>query len=120
MDFLPSDWTSFIWGTFIGGVAAFATGFLKKAGDHAYSAIQRRFFPEPLKSIEVDRKFVPSLYKIGGCAWVAELDVSEFEDKGFKHYPHPSGSPKCFRVTSDGRRTINEFLMVKPDAVKNA
>jgi len=114
------DWSSFIGGAVVGGLAVFATGFLKKAGEQTYTAFHRRLFPEPLGPIEVDRKFSPSLYKAGGCSWVVELDVSEFEDKEFTHYTHPSGAPKCFRITSDGRRTFKEFLMVKPDAEKNA
>ena len=114
------DWTSFIGGAVIGGVAAFVTGFLKKAGEQTYTALHQKLFPEPLGPIEVDRKFSPSLYKPGNCSWVAELDVSEFEDKGFTYYPHPSGAPKCFRTTSDGRRTFKEFLMVKPNAENNA
>lgn len=117
---LPIDWSSFLWGAVVGGGAAFATGFLKKAGEQAYAAIHRRMFPEPPGPIEVDRKFSPSLYRLGTCAWVSELDVNEFEDKGYTHYPHPSGAPKCFRTTSDGRRAFKEFLMVRPDAEKNA
>lgn len=84
---LPIDWSSFLWGAVVGGGAAFATGILKKAGEQAYAAIHRRMFPEPPEPIEVDRKFLPSLYRPGTCAWVSELDVNEFEDKGYTHYP---------------------------------
>jgi hypothetical protein len=110
------EWTSFTWGALVGGVAAFGSGFLKKAGEHVYELFRKKFFPEPLGPIEVDRRFPPTLYKTGSCAWVAETDVAEFEDKGYTHYPHPSGAPKCFRITHDGRRDFKEFLMVRPDA----
>jgi hypothetical protein len=110
------DWSSFVWGAVVGAIAAFATGFLKKAGEHAYERFRSKLFPELPGPIEVDRRFEPTLYKPGGCSWVAENRVGEFEDKGYVHYPHPAGAPKCFRVTFDGPRTLKEFLMVNPDA----
>ena len=114
--FASLDWSSFIWGAVVGGLAAFATGFLKKAGEHAYERFRTKFFPEPLSPIEIDRRFEPSLYKPGGCSWVAEARVAEFEDKGYTHYPHPGGAPKCYRITFDGTRSFKEFLMVNPGA----
>ena len=120
MSFLPTDWPSFLWGASVGLLGAFFTGFLKKAGELAYTAAHSKLFPKPPEPVEVDRRFEPVLYKTGGCAWVSELDVAEFEDKGFSHYPHPSGAPKCYRQTSDGRRIFKEFLMVRPGAEKNA
>lgn len=114
------EWTSFTWGALVGGVAAFGSGFLKKAGEHVYELFREKFFSEPSGPIEVDRHFPPSLYKPGGCSWVAETDVAEFEDKGYIHYPHPSGAPKCFRITPTRGRELKEFLMVQPDAEKAA
>lgn len=114
------DWPSFLWGGAAGLLGAFLTGFFKKAGEHAYSAIHSRAFPQPPEPIEVDRRFEPTLFERGRCAWVSELDVPEFEDKGFIHYPHQSGAPKVYRHTSDGRRILKEFLMAKPGTEKNA
>lgn len=118
--FAGLDWGSFVWGALAGGVAAFATGFLKKAGEHAYEAFRGKFFPKPLGPLEIDRRFEPTLYIPGGCAWVAETRVPEFEDNGYTHYPHPSGAPKCYRITHDGSRTFKEFLMVSPNAQRAA
>jgi hypothetical protein len=120
MSLLPTDLPSFLWGAGLGLLGAFFAGFLQQAGEHAYSAIHSKLFPEPPKPIEVDRRFEPVLYKLGGCAWVSEVDIPEFEDKGFTHYPHPSGAPKCYRNSSNGRTTFKEFLMVRPGAEKNA
>lgn len=72
--------------------------------------------PQPPAPIEVERRYQPSLFELGGCSWVSELDVPEFENVGYTHYPHPSGALMCFRMTSDGRRMVKEFLMVKPGA----
>jgi len=114
------DWVSFGSGAVIGGVAAFATGFLKKAGEHAYEFVREKFFPEPLGPIEIDRKYAPSLFKLGSCSWVPEVDLDEFESKGHTHYPHPSGAPRCYRATMTGHGPVKEFLMVKPGAEKAA
>jgi hypothetical protein len=120
MTFLPTDWPSFLWGAIVGLLAAFFTGFFTKAGEHAYTAVHSKLFPKPMEPIEVDRHFAPDLYKLGSCSWVSEIDVPEFEDKGFIHYPHQSGSPKCYRTTYNGHANVSEFLMVQPGAEKNA
>ncbi|MBE7367673.1 hypothetical protein [Ramlibacter pallidus] len=116
MSLLPTDWSSFLWGAAVGLFAAFFTGFFKKAGEHAYEAFRAKAFPPSPEPLEVDRRFAPAIFKTGGCSWVDEVRVAEFEDKGFTHYPHQSGAPKCFRTSYDGRRSFKEFLMVSPGA----
>jgi len=116
MSFFPSDWSSFIWGVVAGAVAAFFTGFLKKAGEHAFAFLVNKLNPKPLEPVQVDGKFVPVRFGPGECAWVNEIRLYEFEEKGYTYYPHPIGNAKCFRVTSDGLRPLKEFLLVQPGA----
>jgi hypothetical protein len=114
---MPWDWSSFLSGAAITAAAsAFGTGFAKKAGEASWDALRKRIYKAPLPNIEIDRHFDPVLFRGGDCAWVPELRVEEFEDRDYTHYPHPSGAPRCFRLTSDGRQMVKEFLMVSPDA----
>lgn len=116
MFFLPSDWPSFIWGALIGAVAAFVTGFLKKAGEHAYSSVEAKLNPKPPEPIQIDGKFVFARFAPGECAWVSEVKLYEFEQKGYTYYPYPKDDARCYRITSDGCNPIKEFLLVQPSA----
>ena len=116
MSLMPSDLPSFLWGAAIGGVAAFATGFLKKAGEHAFGFVANKLNPKPPEPIQLDGKFIPSRYAPGDCAWVHEVKLYDFEEMGYTYYPHPKGNARCFRITSDGRTPFREFLLVKPGA----
>jgi len=116
MSLLPSDFVSFAWGTAIGVLGAFGTGFLKKGGEDFYSWVKNKIHPKPLNPIQVDGQFVPSLYEAGSCAWVRQERTYEYEEKAYTYYPHPKNGARCFRVTSDGSRPLTEFLMVKPEA----
>jgi hypothetical protein len=50
------------------------------------------------------------------CAWVREIDLYEYEQKGYGYYPHPENGAHGFRITSDGRRPLKEFLLIQPGA----
>jgi hypothetical protein len=95
MSFLPSDLPSFLWGAVVGLVGAFFSGFLKKAGEDAYHFVRDKLNPPPVPPLELSPRFEPTLFKPGGCAWVEELKVPDYEDQGYTHYPHESGAPKC-------------------------
>jgi hypothetical protein len=110
------NWLSFLSGVAVTGLVAFGSGFAKKAGEAAWDAVRSRIWPAPAGDIEVERDFDAVLFRPGDCAWVPELRVPEFEDRNFTHYPHRSGAPRCYRMTSDGRTMYKEFLMVSPDA----
>lgn len=116
MSFIPSDWTGFLWGVLVGGVVAFGTGFLKKAGEHVFSWLAAKVNPGPPEPVQVDGKFVPTRFAPALCAWVSEVKLYEHEEMGFFYYPHPKNNAKCFRITSDGKNPIKEFLLVKPEA----
>lgn len=116
MAFLPTDFSSFAWGAFVGAVAAFGTGFLKKAGEHAFESIAGKLNPIPPEPAQVDGRFVPTRFAPGECAWVGEVKLYEYEGKGYTYYPHPRNNAHCYRLTSDGRQPIKEFLLVSPGA----
>lgn len=119
MSFLPTDFPSFVWGAAITGVAAFATGFLKKGGEHAFTKVAAKLNPKPPDPEQVDGRFaLPT--SAGPCAWVSELKLYEYEEKGYTYYPHPKNGARCFRNTSDGRNPVREFLLVLPEAQKVA
>jgi len=120
MPFLPSDPVSFAWGAVVGIVGAFGAGFLKKAGEDFYLWAKTKVHPTPPEPIQVDGKFVPSLFEPSACAWVRQERLYEFEEKAYTYYPHPKNGARCFRVTSDGSRPLTEFLMVTPGAKQNA
>lgn len=120
MSFLPTDWNSFAWGALIGGIAAFSTGFLKKAGEHTFSWLASKVNPKPPEPEKVDGKFVPISFAPGVCSWVREVQLYEYDEKGYTYYPHPKNSARCFRVTSDGKNLFHEFLLVQPGAVEVA
>ena len=114
MSFFPTDWVSFLWGVVLAGMAAFSTGFLKKAGEHAFAAIEKKFNPGKPEPVQVDGKFVPTRFAPESCAWVWEVQLYEYESNGYTHYPHPSNGARCFRTTSRGGAPIKEFLLVQP------
>ena len=116
MAFLPSDWPSFLWGAGIGAVAAFGTGFLQKAGEKAFARLDERLHPKAPDPVQVDGKFVPERFSPGLCAWVREVQLYEYEAKNYTYYPHPKSDARCFRITSDGRNPVKEYLMVQPGA----
>ena len=119
MSFLPTDWSSFLWGMLIGSVAAFGTGFLKKAGEHAFSYLVGKINPKLPDPEQVDGRFVPTRFPAGLCAWVREVQLYEYEQRSYTYYPHPKNNARCFRVTSDGKNPVKEFLLVRP-GVKEA
>ena len=116
MSFLPNDWPSFAWGAAIAGVAAFGTGFLKKAGEHSFTQVAAKLNPKPPEPEQVDGRFAPTRFAPGACAWVAEPKLYEYEEKGYTYYAHPKNGARCFRNTSDGRGSVREFLLVQPGA----
>lgn len=116
MSFMPTDWFSFLWGLLAGGVAAFGTGFLMKAGEHVFTWLEARVNPKPPDPVQVNGTFVPSRFAPGACAWVGEVKLYEYEEKGYFYYPHPKENARCFRITSDGRNPVKEFLLVQPGA----
>ena len=118
MSFIPSDLSSFAWGAAVGGVAAFGTGFLKKAGEQAFGFLSNKLNPKTPDPVQVDGKFVPTRYVPGACALVNEMKLYEFEEKGYTYYPHPSSDARCFRITSDGRNLLKEYLLVQPGATE--
>jgi len=121
MAFFSTNLTSFAWGALLGGVIAFATGFLKKAGEHAFSFVKNKISPEPPEPIQVDGYFRTILFPANELAWVKEALLYEYEQKGYRYYPHPHREAHCYRITSDGGQSYKEFLLVRPSAkeVKN-
>ena len=117
MSFLPTDWSSFLWGAAVGALAAFGTGFLQKGGEKAFAYLDGKLNPKPPEPIQVDGRFVPTAFTPGECAWINGVKLYEYEEKNYTYYPHPKSGGKCFRITSDGRHALKEFLMVQPDAV---
>ena len=120
MSFLPTDLPSFAWGALIGAVAAFGTGFLKKAGEHAFTLIAGKMNPKPPEPEQVDGRFIPTSFAPGVCAWVREVQLYEYEETGYTYYPHPKNEARCFRITSDGMKPVKEFLLVQPGSVRVA
>lgn len=120
MSFLPTDLPSFAWGVLIGAGAAFGTGFLQKAGEHAFTFAAGKVNPKPPEPEQVDGRFVPTRFTPGICAWVGEIQLYEYEEKGYTYYPHPKNEARCFRITSDGVKPVKEFLLVQPGAVEVA
>ena len=118
MAFLPSDWPSFLWGAAIGAVAAFGTGFLQKAGEKAFSRLDGKLNPKTPEPVQVDGKFIATVFPPGLCAWVREVQLYDYEEKGYTYYPHPKTEGHCFRITSDGRSPVKEFLMVQPGTAR--
>jgi hypothetical protein len=110
MDFWPRDLLSFGWGLLVGGVAAFLTGFLKKAGEDTWTAVHKRLFPLDPEPIHVPANFNPNQYEQGTFAWVRDDSIHQREIEGYTHFLHPNGRAKCFR-TIPGHR---EFLMRTP------
>ena len=116
MAFLPTDLPSFAWGALIGVIAAFWTGFLQKAGEHAFTYFKNKINPKPPEPERVDGRFVPVAFSPSECAWVNEVKLYDYEQKGYSYYPHPKNNARCFRITSDSSRSIKEFLQVQPGA----
>ena len=114
MFLLPTDWLSFLWGAAIGAVAAFATGFFKKAGEKAFDKFERWRHPPTPEPTQVDGRFQPTRFNPGRCAWIRETQVYDYEAKGYTYYPNPKTNGHCFRITGDGNRLLKEFLMVEP------
>lgn len=118
MDFLPTDWKSFIWGVAVGGLGAIFSGFLKKFGEDAYVALKARWFPKPPEPTQVEARFAPPATGAAERAWVPESRVGDYEAKDYSYYPHRKTGGKCFRVVGEGSSARKEFLMVAPDATK--
>ncbi len=120
MAFLPTDLPSFAWGALVGAIAAFGTGFLQKVGEHVFAYIRDKINPKHPEPEQIDGHFVPVTFACSECAWVNEVKLYEYEQKGYSYYPHPKNNARCFRITSDGRHPIKEFLLVQPRAKKMA
>lgn len=116
MSLLPTDLSSFAWGLVLGAGAAFAAGFLQKAGDHAFVYLASKISPSPPEPVQVDGRFLPTRFAPGDCAWVNEIKLYDCEAQGYTYYLHPKSNARCYRVTSDGARPLKEFLLVKPGA----
>jgi hypothetical protein len=115
------DLTSFALGVVVGTIGAFFTGFLKKAGEDAWSWSKAKVFPAPpvpLAPMRVEGKFPATLYAPGDCAWVREEKTYEYEAKGYFYYPHPKNGARCFRNAPVGSEMHHEYLMVSPNATK--
>lgn len=109
MDF---QWGSFVGGVILGGVGAFATGFLKKAGEDAWSALKRRISPPEPEPILVSNNFDGSQYQQGNFSWVRESSLHEKEAEGYTYFRHPNHQQaRCYRQLPDRK----EFLMRRPD-----
>jgi hypothetical protein len=118
MSLLPTDLPSFTWGAVVGVAAAFGTGFLKKAGEQAYSWLAHKINPPPVQPIQVDGRFVATAFEPSHCAWVGEPLVYDYETKGYTHYPHPKNGARCLRTIWDGNKSVTEVLLVQPGAVR--
>jgi hypothetical protein len=109
---------SFLSGAALAAVAAFGTGFLKKAGEDFYGWGKIKVRPPPPQPVQVASTFEPTLYPPGCCGWQNSYNVHDCEALGWTYYPHPKDDAKCYRIASDGRREFKEFLMVKPGSAK--
>src|SRR5437867_3489584 len=114
MNFLPTDWTSVLWGIVIGAVGAVFTGLFKKAGEDAWTAIKTRF--EPPDPIRVASNFDPIKFEPGECAWVPETKLALRGSDGYTYYPHPGRGAKCYRIIQAGGGASSEYLMVRRNA----
>ena len=120
MSLLPSDLPSFLWGAVAGIAAAFGTGFFKKAGEGFFAFLSNKIHPKPVEPIQVDGKFVATIYESGKCAWVSELQLYDFEARDYFYYPHPNKNARCYRLTPNGSQLLKEFLMVQPNTKKKS
>ncbi len=120
MSLLPTDMISFLWGSVAGGLMIFSSGFLKKAGEHAFSYLTKRLNPLQPEPVQVDGQFTPSQFAPHQCSWVNAVGVYDYEAKGFIYYPHPKTGGKCFRVIADGSQPLKQFLVVQPGAQRVA
>jgi hypothetical protein len=111
---IPTDWTSFIWGIAVGGLAALFSGVIKKAGEDLYCLIKARIkAPEP---VPVSHDFDPILFEHGECSWVPESKRATRATEGYTYYPHGKRGAKCFRMVHTVHGQTNEWLMVRPNA----
>lgn len=115
MNWLPTDFISFIWGLIIAALAIIGTGFLREMGKELWFAFKRRINPPPPEPILVDLRFEAKLYQPGETIWVKKESLYRFEEQGYLYYPHPKSGGKCYRETGG----TQEYLMVKPGAQKH-
>ena len=85
-----------------------------------FARLDERLHPKAPDPVQVDGKFVPERFSPGLCAWVREVQLYEYEEKNYTYYPHPKSDARCFRITSDGRNPVKEYLMVQPGAVRSS
>lgn len=102
-------------GAILGGLAAWANGFLGAAGEHAWEALKRRHFPERPSEREV-----ASAYSIPGergdrYAWIPEHNVIDREAAGWKRALHHVDGCPVFIRNRDGVGERRDFLMRRPD-----
>ncbi len=103
-------------GFFIGTAAgALITGFFKKMGEDVY-AKAKQIVSSERKFVEVDRRYEPDCTDGASLAWVSEAKLYECKNFGFKYRIIDDKNNGCFRITSDGRSSYKEYLMVKPNA----
>ena len=113
MNFLPTDWGSFVWGAAVGAVGAFGVGVLTKAGDEFYTWLKSKIQPEPPSPMQVPRTFIPTGYERSQCAWARQENVFDRLQQGYAHYKHPPNATHCYRVTDNAGERITEYLLVK-------
>jgi hypothetical protein len=105
------QWGGFLIGLVIGGVGAFAAGFLKKAGEDAWRSVKEKVFPSEPEPISVAAAFNPQEYEQGHFAWVPDVDRHDKEVEGYSYFRHPNNNAKCYRQLPHRK----EFLMRRPD-----
>lgn len=110
MTILPTNLTSFIWGALVGVGTVFVSGFLKKAGEEAFTAVQARLDPKPPEPVEVSRGFQPPTG--AEYTWIPEAKRHECEQKGFTYFLDSKTGARHFRRIAGDR----EFLMIRPVA----
>jgi hypothetical protein len=108
------DWSSFGLGAGLGaivmaGVGAVFKGFGTEAGKALWKRMDEQRNPP---HAEVPRDFVPTAFSNSQCAWVSHTRLYEFEQKDWRHYPHPKTRGPVYRMSG----ATKEYLMVGPDA----
>jgi len=110
------DWLSFVTGAALGAVGAFGTGFLQKAGEAAFAGLKGRLGPPA--PVKVATTFLATIFAPGDCAWVDAMEIDDREAAGWSFYPAPPRNAKCYRVVAKGGGQADEYLMVRPGAIR--
>lgn len=81
MDFLPTDWPSFLWGVALGALGLFFTGFLTEFGKDLWAMLRPKVFPaladqEKQKDKVLFEKFLTKFPSTGrSCKFLSDQDV---------------------------------------------